>query len=120
MFQLFLLLFLCLDDYFFVRFYLLFVLCLCSFLFNGGCGCCSGLVNNNFGFKKVWLCFVKNRLQLNGDSYGESFNGYSSGDGVLGLLLSKSKDYFGNMEISVDNIVEGGCCKCFKFDSLVC
>ncbi|CAP72896.1 uncharacterized protein PODANS_2_3270 [Podospora anserina S mat+] len=84
---------------------------------NGGRGRRSGSANNNPGSKKVRSRSVKNRSQLNGDSHGESFNGYSSGDGAPGSSSSKSKDHLGNTEISVDNIVEGGRRKRPKFDS---
>ncbi|KAK0670793.1 hypothetical protein QBC41DRAFT_65890 [Cercophora samala] len=84
---------------------------------NGGRGRRSGSANNNPGSKKVRSRSAKNRSQLNGDSHGESFNGYSSGDGAPGSSSSRSKDHLGNTEISVDNIVEGGRRKRPKFES---
>lgn len=60
----------------------------------------------------------KNRSQVNGDAPGDSFNGYSSGDGAAGSSF-RSKEQLGNTDISVENIVEGGRRKRAKFESAV-
>ncbi|KAJ4306262.1 hypothetical protein N0V88_001060 [Collariella sp. IMI 366227] len=59
----------------------------------------------------------KYRTQVNGESQGESFNGYSSADGAAGSASGKSKEQLGNTDISVENIVEGGRRKRAKFES---
>lgn len=61
----------------------------------------------------------KNRSQTNGDTHGESFNGYSSGDGAPGSSSGRTKEQLGNTDISVENIVEGGRRKRAKFESSV-
>ncbi|KAK4150258.1 hypothetical protein C8A00DRAFT_18186 [Chaetomidium leptoderma] len=59
----------------------------------------------------------KNRTQVNGDGHGDSFNGYSSGDGTAGSSSGRAKEQLGNTDISVENIVEGGRRKRAKFES---
>ncbi|KAK3903323.1 hypothetical protein C8A05DRAFT_32943 [Staphylotrichum tortipilum] len=72
---------------------------------------------NSAGTKKGRSRSSKNRAQMNGDSFTESFNGYSSGDGAAGSSSGRSKEHIGNTDISVDNIVEGGRRKRAKFES---
>ena len=74
---------------------------------------------NPAGSKKGRSRSSKNRTQTNGDSFTESFNGYSSGDGAAGSSSGRSKEQLGNTDISVDNIVEGGRRKRAKFESSV-
>jgi hypothetical protein len=50
------------------------------------------------------------------DSFNDAMGGYSSGDGAT----SSTKEQFGNTDISVENIVEGGRRKRAKFESSVC
>ncbi|KOS19619.1 putative transcriptional regulatory protein [Escovopsis weberi] len=63
---------------------------------------------------------TKNRAgtsQGHGDAYADSANGYSSGDNAPSTASGKTKDQIGTMEISVENIVEGGRRKRAKFES---
>ena len=53
------------------------------------------------------------------DTYGDSLNGYSSGDGAPSSTSGKNKEHLGNTDISVENIVEGGRRKRAKFESSV-
>ncbi|KAK4192919.1 hypothetical protein QBC35DRAFT_159478 [Podospora australis] len=86
---------------------------------NGGRGRRSGSVGaSNSGGKKGRSRSSKNRSQINGhDGHGDSFNGYSSGDGALSTSSGIKKENLGNMEISLENIVEGGRRKRPKFES---
>jgi hypothetical protein len=74
---------------------------------------------NPAGSKKGRSRSSKNRTQINGDGLGDSFNGYSSGDGAAGSSSGRAKEQLGNTDISVDNIVEGGRRKRAKFESSV-
>jgi hypothetical protein len=74
---------------------------------------------NPTGGKKVRSRSSKNRTQLNGDGHGDSFNGYSSGDGAPGSASGRSKEQLGNTDISLENIVEGGRRTRAKFESSV-
>lgn len=58
-------------------------------------------------------------LPANYDTYSDSMNGYSSGDGAASTSSGKTKEHLGNTEISVENIVEGGRRKRAKFESSV-
>ena len=74
---------------------------------------------NPTGSKKGRSRSSKNRAQANGDGLGDSFNGYSSGDGAAGSSSGRLKEQLGNTDISVENIVEGGRRKRAKFESSV-
>lgn len=65
---------------------------------------------------------VKNRRSMahsHADTYSDSLNGYSSGDGAPSTTSGKNKEQLGNTDISVENIVEGGRRKRAKFESSV-
>jgi hypothetical protein len=86
---------------------------------NGGRGRSSTSMGaNHTAGKKGRSRSSKNRTQVNGDGHGDSFNGYSSGDGAAGSS-SRAKEQLGNTDISVENIVEGGRRKRTKFESSV-
>jgi hypothetical protein len=54
------------------------------------------------------------------DINSDGMTGYSSGDGTADSAVSRTKsEHLGNMEISLDNIVEGGRRKRAKFESSV-
>lgn len=87
---------------------------------NGGRGRRSASTGTNpTGGKKGRSRSSKNRTQPNGDGHGDSFNGYSSGDGAPGSASGRSKEQLGNTDISLENIVEGGRRKRAKFESSV-
>ncbi|KAK3328007.1 C6 finger domain-containing protein [Cercophora scortea] len=88
---------------------------------NGGRGRRSTSVGTNTGSKKGRSRSSKTRVPgaqgIAVDGNGDSFNGYSSGDGASGSVSGKNKEQLGNTEISLENIVEGGRRKRAKFES---
>lgn len=74
---------------------------------------------NPTGSKKGRSRSSRTRTQVNGEGLGDSFNGYSSGDGGAGSSSSRAKEQLGNTDISLENIVEGGRRKRAKFESSV-
>ena len=82
-------------------------------------GAASNRTAGSMGGKKSRSRSSKSRPYRDADAYSDSMNGYSSGDNAPSTTSGRNKDQFGNTDISVDNIVEGGRRKRAKFESSV-